>query len=203
MAMRPRYWIVAGVAVLMTLPAQAFIVDDFSVSDPTSGFMLELTDTELLESHLETGLPNGNVFGGARYVQLDWQGIPAGMGPFPGDDGVVRVNQAGPGEVGAMMIDGDARFLFNYGRGAGIANAFGPFDWTATDILKVTLDASVAEPLTFGMFLYGELGGATQLWSSIPFSLAAGETELFYDIPQGVTFKRLRFRRHAVHRQRG
>ena len=177
-----------GLLSWLSAPAAAFIIDDFSVSDPAGGFTLDLDDSEILESHLETGLPNGNVFGGARYVQLDWQGIPAGQGPFPGDSGQVKVNLPGPGEVGRMNIVGDSRFSFNYGRAAGIPHAFGPFDWTATDILKVTLAASVSEDLIFGMFLWGDLFGRTQLWASAPFSLLAGNTETTFDLPNATTF---------------
>ena len=68
-----------GLLSWLSGPAAAFIIDDFSASDPAAGFTLDLDDSEILKSHLETGLPNGNVFGGARYVQLDW---PTATGTF-------------------------------------------------------------------------------------------------------------------------
>ena len=182
-------YLLAGVlALVVSTPAQAIVVDDFSMSDPAAGFSLLLNDGGILESHLETGLPNGNVLGGARHVQVDWQGIPLGLGPFPGDTSQVDVNVATSPGVARMTVNGDPRFVYSYGRGAGLANAWTPMDISATDNVKVTLGASIAEDLTFGAFIYGELFGRTQLWASTPFNLVAGNIDTVFDIPQAVTF---------------
>ncbi|MHC4986669.1 MAG: dockerin type I domain-containing protein, partial [Planctomycetota bacterium] len=128
------------------------------------------------------------VLGGARHVQVDWQGIPGGLGPFGGDTGQVDVNLAASPGVARMTMNGDPRFVYSYGRAAGLANAWAPTDITGTDNVKVSLGGSVAENLTFGVFIYGELFGKTQLWSSAPFDVVAGNTFALYDIPQAATF---------------
>jgi len=179
---------VLGVIGAVAAPAGAFLIDDFSASDPTAGFQLDLAHSDLLINNLETALPPVNVHGGARYTALDWQGIPLGLGPFPGDFGRLEVNEPSPGGVARVTVDGDPRVQFGYGRAAGVAHAFGPEDWTTTDILKLTLASSVSEEMLFGLFLWGELLGATQVYSSAPFALAAGETELLYDLPNSATF---------------
>ena len=54
--------------------------------------------------------------------------------------------------------------------------------------MKITLAEPVEEPLLFGLFLWGELGGRTQLWASPCFDVSVGETEALYDLPTDMTF---------------
>ena len=177
------------------------LIDDFDYTNALNGFTLELDDTEILETSLETGLPDSFWFGfgamgkgtgaiaddfsGARYIQEDWQGH---LSPAVGDLARVKVNRFGSGVADVKLV-GDPRVTFGYGRGAGPAYAFDtPFDFTGTDVFKLELLAPEAKTLTFGLFLWGELYGRTQLWSSTPFQLAPGDTEAGYDFPEFAPF---------------
>ena len=172
------------------------LIDDFAYSDPANGWKMELFDTDLLTYKRETGLPDSffwgygaagqgtgliaDDFSGVRYTQLDWQGHNS---PSPGDLARVKVNKNGSGHARVRTI-GDPRVTFGYGQGAGSGYAFGPYDFTPYDVLSVDFVEPVASDLTFGLFLYGEIHGVTQLWASSPFQLAAGDTLLQYDIPE-------------------
>jgi len=154
-------------------------IDGFAEGDA----VLELDDDEILQQSFETGLPLTDTHGGTRYIQADWQGIPLDIGgPDAGDFGDVAIT----GGAAEILLEGDPRISFGYGRAAGAAYAWAEENWTDHDVLTVTLADPVAEPMVFGVFLWGELDGQTHLWSSTPIGLAAGETTLTYDIPNAV-----------------
>ncbi len=54
-------------------------------------------------------------------------------------------------------------------------------------MLTITLAAPLAEPTVFGLYLWGELDGATQIWTS-PFQMDPGQTTVSYDLPNAMTF---------------
>ena len=193
-----------GVALCLMAasPASAqFLIDDFDYTNALSGFTRTLEDTEMLETNLETGLPDAfwwgygamgkgtlliaDDFSGTRYLQMDWQGH---LSPAVGDLARVKVNRFGSGVADVRLL-GDPRVVFGYGRGAGAAYAFGPFDFTPSDVFKLELAAAEAKDLTFGLFVWGEMYGLPQLWSSTPFQLAAGDTTAGYDIPEFAPFQ--------------
>jgi hypothetical protein len=169
----------------MTLTVvNSLLIDGFTNGSAST----QLTDGEICEHVVETGLPLGDTHGGVRAIQTDWQGMPV-RNPVPstGDFGEVTVDAG----LANLELDGDPRFSFGYGRGAGAEHAWTPEDWTETGALKITLESPVDEPLVFGLFLWGELDGQTQLWASPCFILVAGETEVTYDLPSDMTFRAL------------
>ena len=191
----------AVVCLLAARPAMGqLLIDDFDYTNALSGFTLLLDDTEIQETSLETGLPDAFWFGygamgkgtgipdddfsGARYLQMDWQGHQS---PFIGHLGRVKVNKLGSGVADVKLL-GDPRVIFGYGRALGPDYAFGPLDFRPFDVFKLELAAPEAKDLTFGLFLYGQVAGQTQLWSSAPFQLAAGDTIAGYDVPEDQTF---------------
>ena len=191
----------AALCVLAASPAMGqLLIDDFDYTNALSGFTLLLDDTEIQETSLETGLPDAFWFGygamgkgtgipdddfsGARYLQMDWQGHQS---PFIGHLGRVKVNKLGSGVADVKLL-GDPRVIFGYGRALGPDYAFGPLDFRPLDVFKLELAAPEAKDLTFGLFLYGQVAGQTQLWSSAPFQLAAGDTIAGYDVPEDQTF---------------
>ena len=194
-----------GMTLLLLLSSPALgqiLIDDFDYSDPfyPNGVKLELFDTDLVKTSLEMGLPDSffwsagamgqgtgliaDDYSGTRYVQADWQGH---LSPAVGDLARVKVNRFGSG-VADVRLKGDPRVVFGYGSGAGSPYAFGPFDFSGNDVFKLELLAPEAKDLTFGLFLWAEIHGITQLWSSNPFMLAAGDTEAGYDIPEAKQF---------------
>ena len=202
---------VLGLALCLLFASPALgqvLIDDF---DYGSGVPVTLLHTDpYFVSNLQTGLPSSFAHGvgamgldaaaappdftGSRYYQLDWQGH---LSPAVGDFGSVEVKNlpsppapVPPPDTGVahVMALGDPRINFGYGQGAGSAYAFGPADFTGTDVFKLELFGAEATDLTFGLFLWGEIHGVTQLWSSSPFTLAAGDTTLGYDIPEAEQF---------------
>jgi len=159
------------------------VVDDFTEAFPLPEFTVHLDDTEILENNYEAP-PFSSTFWGDRYIQLDWQG-PL-VGPSPGDYGKVKVKSLNG--FARVQAYGDPRVMFGYGAAGG--GMYEPIS-AASDGLegfRVDIKGTEEVPLEFGLFLYGELDGRTQLWSSDPFVLGPGEGKVDYLFPLSQTF---------------